>query len=112
MRPPSSFRATTYNREAGSGAATSGHMVSHTPECRAWDKIRSCGGGPWGGAALACTRISLGVCEDGATRAEQNLVAGVKSDLVRFRRGALHRAMAPQLVAAVERLTSRDVRPS
>lgn len=50
------------------------------------------------------------VLEDGATRSEQNLVAAGKSDLVRFQRDALQRAMGPQLVAAVERLTSRTVR--
>jgi Na+-translocating membrane potential-generating system (MpsC) len=48
--------------------------------------------------------------EDGATRAERNLVAAGKSDLVRIQRDALQRAMGPQLVAAVERLTSRTVR--
>jgi uncharacterized protein YbcI len=50
------------------------------------------------------------VFEDGATRAEQNLVAAGESRLVRIQRDALQRALAPQLVAAVERLTSRTVR--
>jgi uncharacterized protein YbcI len=50
------------------------------------------------------------VFEDGATRAERNLVAAGKADLVRVQRDALQRAMRPQLVAAVERLTSRTVR--
>jgi uncharacterized protein YbcI len=50
------------------------------------------------------------VLEDGATRAEQNLVAAGKSDLVRVQRDALQHAVGPQLVAAVERLTSRTVR--
>lgn len=50
------------------------------------------------------------VLEDGATRAEQNLVAAGKSDLVRVQRDALQRAIAPQLIAAIERLTSRTVR--
>jgi uncharacterized protein YbcI len=50
------------------------------------------------------------VLEDGATRAERNLVAAGRSDLVRIQRDALQRAMGPQLVAAVERLTSRTVR--
>src|SRR6202012_1144385 len=50
------------------------------------------------------------VLEDGATRAEKNLVAAGKSDLVRIQRDALQRAMGPQLVAAVERLTDRTVR--
>lgn len=54
----------------------------------------------------------LVVCllEDGATRAEQNLVAAGKPDLVRLQRDALQRAIAPQLIAAVERLTERNVR--
>jgi uncharacterized protein YbcI len=54
----------------------------------------------------------LVVCllEDGATRAEQNLVVAGKSEIVRLQRDALQRAMRPQLVAAVERLTNRSVR--
>lgn len=50
------------------------------------------------------------VLEDGATRAERNLVAAGKSDLVRMQRDALQRAMGPQLIEAVERLTLRRVR--
>jgi uncharacterized protein YbcI len=50
------------------------------------------------------------VFEDGATRAEQNLVAAGEARLVRIQRDALQRALAPKLVAAVERLTSRTVR--
>lgn len=54
----------------------------------------------------------LVVCllEDGATNAEKNLVAAGKSELVRQGRDALQHAMAPQLIAAVERLTQRTVR--
>ena len=54
----------------------------------------------------------LVVCllEDGATRAERNLVAAGKPELVRLQRDALQRALAPQLIAAVERLTDRKVR--
>ena len=54
----------------------------------------------------------LVVCllEDGATRAERNLVAAGKPELVRLQRDALQRALAPQLIAAVERLTGRIVR--
>ena len=54
----------------------------------------------------------LVVClfEDGATRAERNLVAAGKSELVQLQRAALQRAMGPRLIAAVERLTSRKVR--
>jgi uncharacterized protein YbcI len=48
--------------------------------------------------------------EDSATRAEQNLVAAGKSELVRRQRDALQRAIEPQLIAAVERLTNRGVR--
>lgn len=48
--------------------------------------------------------------EDGATNAERNLSAIGKSDLVRLQRDAVQRAIAPQLIAAVERLTQRTVR--
>jgi uncharacterized protein YbcI len=48
--------------------------------------------------------------EDGATKAEANLVAAGKAELVRLGRDGLQRAMEPQLVAAVERLTRRRVR--
>jgi uncharacterized protein YbcI len=48
--------------------------------------------------------------EDGATKAERNLVAAGKSELVRLQRDALQRALGPQLIAAVERLTNREVR--
>jgi uncharacterized protein YbcI len=48
--------------------------------------------------------------EDGATRAEVNLVAAGRSELVRQQRDALQRAMEADLVAAVERLTGRTVR--
>ena len=50
------------------------------------------------------------VLEDSATKAEQNLVAAGKADLVRLQRDALQRAMGPQLIAAVERLTGQRVR--
>ena len=50
------------------------------------------------------------VLENGATRAEANLVAAGREDLVRLQRDALQRAMEPRLVAAVERLTGRKVR--
>lgn len=48
--------------------------------------------------------------EDGATRAEANLVAAGRQELVRMQRDALQRAMESQLVAVVERLTGRAVR--
>ena len=48
--------------------------------------------------------------EDGTTNAEKNLVEFGKADLVRLGRDALQHAMAPQLIAAVERLTRRTVR--
>ncbi len=54
--------------------------------------------------------LVVGVFEDGATRAEQNLVAAGQAGLVRQQRDALQRAVAPQLIAAVERLTGRTVR--
>jgi uncharacterized protein YbcI len=50
------------------------------------------------------------VLESGATRAEVNLVAAGREELVRLQRDALQRAMEPMLVAAVERLTGRTVR--
>ncbi len=54
----------------------------------------------------------LVVCffEDGSTRAEKNLVAAGKAELVRLQRDALQHAMGPQLIAAVQRLTNRKVR--
>jgi uncharacterized protein YbcI len=50
------------------------------------------------------------VLEDGATRAEANLGAAGRDDLVRLQRDALQRAMQPILVEAVERLTGRTVK--
>ena len=54
--------------------------------------------------------VVICVLEDGATNAEKNLVAAGKADLVRVQRDALQRAMAPRLIAAVERLTHPTVR--
>jgi uncharacterized protein YbcI len=54
--------------------------------------------------------IVVCLLEGGATRAEANLVAAGKAELVRRGRDELQRAMEPQLVAAVERLTKRRVR--
>ncbi len=48
--------------------------------------------------------------ENDATRAEINLVAAGREELVRIQRDALQRAMEPQLVEAVERLSGRVVR--
>jgi len=48
--------------------------------------------------------------EDDATKAEINLAAAGRSDLVRVARDALQHAMEGQLVAAVERLSGRKVR--
>ena len=48
--------------------------------------------------------------EDGATRAEVNLVAAGRAELVRQQRDALQRAMEDDLVAAIQRLTGRTVR--
>ena len=48
--------------------------------------------------------------ENGATKAEANLVAAGRAELVRVQRDALQRAMEPQLIAAVERLSGRAVR--
>jgi uncharacterized protein YbcI len=54
--------------------------------------------------------IVVCVLEDGAIRAEGNLVAAGRDDLVRLQRDALQRAMEPRLVSAVERLTGRKVK--
>jgi uncharacterized protein YbcI len=48
--------------------------------------------------------------EDGATRAEANLIAAGRAELVRQHRDVLQRVMEDQLVAVVERLTQRRVR--
>jgi uncharacterized protein YbcI len=48
--------------------------------------------------------------ENGSTRAEVNLVAAGRAELVRLQRDALQRALEPQLVATVERLTGRTVK--
>jgi uncharacterized protein YbcI len=60
--------------------------------------------------ALIHQDLVVCVFEDGATKAERNLVAAGKSELVRLQRDALQRAMGSQLIAAVERLTGRRVR--
>jgi uncharacterized protein YbcI len=54
--------------------------------------------------------VVICVLEDGATRADVNLVAAGKAELVRLQRDALQRALGPQLINAVERLTGRGVR--
>lgn len=54
--------------------------------------------------------IVVCLLEDGATRAEANLVAAGNAELVRRGRDALQRAMEEQLVEVVERLTGRRVR--
>lgn len=54
--------------------------------------------------------IVVCLLEDGATRAEANLVAAGNAELVRRGRDALQRAMEGQLVEVVERLTGRRVR--
>jgi uncharacterized protein YbcI len=53
--------------------------------------------------------VVICLLEDGATNAERNLAAAGKADLVRLQRDAIQRAMRPQLVEAVERLTQRTV---
>lgn len=54
--------------------------------------------------------IVVCLLEDGATKAEVNLVAAGQVDLVRRGRDALKLAMETRLVEAVERLTGRKVR--
>ncbi len=53
--------------------------------------------------------IAVCLLEDGVSRAEENLIVAGKADLVRLGRDAIQRAMEPQLVASVERLTGRRV---
>ena len=48
--------------------------------------------------------------EDGATAAEQNLIAAGQAELVTQQRDALRRAMEKQLVAIVQQHTGRAVR--
>jgi uncharacterized protein YbcI len=60
--------------------------------------------------ALIHNDVVVLLLEDGATRAEVNLVAAGRAELVRQQRDALQRAMEDDLVAAVERLTGRTVR--
>jgi uncharacterized protein YbcI len=62
--------------------------------------------------ARAFVHEDIVVCllEDGATRAESNLVAAGKAELVRIGRDALQRAMEARLVSAVELLTGCAVR--
>ncbi len=53
--------------------------------------------------------VAVCLLEDGASRAETNLIAAGKSELVRLQRDAIQRAMEPQLVESVERITGRKV---
>ena len=54
--------------------------------------------------------VVAGLLEDGATRSEINLVAAGKAELVRRQRDALQRAMEPDPVTVIERLTGRTIR--
>src|SRR5206468_5368258 len=55
--------------------------------------------------ALIHQDVVVCILEDSATRAEQNLVAAGRAELVRIQRDALQRAKGPQLIEAVARLT-------
>jgi uncharacterized protein YbcI len=68
------------------------------------------GRGATSARAFMHQNVVVCVLEDGATKAERNLVAVGKAELVRVQRDALYRAMAPELIATVERLTRRRVR--
>jgi uncharacterized protein YbcI len=59
--------------------------------------------------AFVLQDVVVCLLEDGATRAEVNLVAAGKAELVRRQRDALQRAQEPELVEAIERLTGRTV---
>jgi hypothetical protein len=93
MRPPNAFRATAYNQVRGRWPPPWGRTFHHTPRS----------------ACVSDPVVVVCVFEDGATGGRRNVVAAGKSDLVRFQRDAVQRAIGPQLVAAVERLTSRTV---
>jgi uncharacterized protein YbcI len=60
--------------------------------------------------AVVYQDVLVCVLEDGATNGERNLVSAGRADLVRLQRDALQRAMGPQLIDIVERLTRRTVR--
>jgi uncharacterized protein YbcI len=68
------------------------------------------GRGATSSRAFMHQNVVVCVLEDSATKAERNLVSMGKAELVRVQRDALHRAMGPQLIATVERLTQRRVR--
>jgi uncharacterized protein YbcI len=73
-----------------------------------WLRISLAGARP--SRARSCIRTWSCLLENGATKAEVNLAAAGKSELVRLQRDAVQRAMEPQLVDAVQRLTGRTVR--
>jgi uncharacterized protein YbcI len=50
------------------------------------------------------------VLENGATRGEQEIAAAGRADVMRLGSDILQRATEDQLVAAIERLTGRNVR--
>jgi uncharacterized protein YbcI len=60
--------------------------------------------------AFVSNDVVVCLLEDNATKAERNLVAAGQDELVRVQRDALARAMEPELVACVQRLTGRTVR--
>ncbi|HWE10301.1 MAG TPA: Na-translocating system protein MpsC family protein [Solirubrobacteraceae bacterium] len=68
------------------------------------------GRGATSSRAFVHQNVVVCVLEDSATKAERNLVSAGKAELVRVQRDALHRAMGPELIATVERLTRRRVR--
>ncbi len=60
--------------------------------------------------AAAPLRRVLSLSQHGATKAEANLVAAGKAELVRLARDELQGAMEPGLVTVIEGLTGRKVR--
>lgn len=54
--------------------------------------------------------IVVCLLEDNQTKGERNLVAAGKAELVRLQRDALQRAMEPDLIAIVQRVTGRTVK--
>ena len=87
-----------------------GWVSGWAAERRARERDREVGGGfhgPGGHQVRAFLHQDMVVCllENGATKAEVNLVAA--AELVRLQRDALQRAMESKLVEAVERLTAQ-----
>lgn len=67
------------------------------------------GHGPTRSRAIVHGDVVVCLLEDCLTKAERNLVAAGRQDLVRQMRDGFQRATEPEMVAVVERLTGRTV---